>query len=188
MKAPYVKWAMIVAVLVLGQHFLFQNVFDTFSKNVDVDKVKSLISRFTAQKQSATISSMDDEIIVPLTWDGIWAARVELNDLYDANLAIDTGATVTSLSEELAFDMGLSPKPGTQPIRMETANGTTQAWVGQVRSVRLGEAQVNDMVVAVLDFSNLSKKEFDGLLGLNFLNQFVWHLDQQNGQLILRPR
>ena len=188
MKTPLVKWAIMFMAIVFIQHFAFKHLALDTLKNLDIDKVFAALS-FSQKKTVTKIDALDGEVIVPLEKKGGgWIIQVELNGMYDANLIVDTGATITSLSEELAFDMGLTPNPNATPISAQTANGTTTAWLTHVRTIRSGDAELENFRVAILDFSNLSKGKVHGLLGLNFLNNFDWRLDQQNEALILKSK
>ncbi|GJL62602.1 MAG: hypothetical protein NPIRA04_12560 [Nitrospirales bacterium] len=188
MNTPFIRWAIVFAILVLGQHYVLKQWGwgpETL-ENLDLDTVAAALSN--SKKQTTTVTSdFEEDVIVPLEKiGGGWIIAVELNGLYSANLLVDTGATVTSLSENLAFDMGLTADPRYAPISAETANGTTTAWLTQVQTIRSGEAELKNLQVAILDFSNLSQKNISGLLGLNFLNNFEWQLDPEHERLILK--
>ncbi|MGB0910724.1 MAG: retropepsin-like aspartic protease family protein [Nitrospirales bacterium] len=188
MNTPLVKWAILFMIVVLTEHFVFKHVAFDAVKNLDVDKVLAAFS-FPQKKAITIIETLDGEVSVPLEKrGGGWIIQIEFNNLYDANLVVDTGATITTLSEDLAFDMGLRPDPRYAPITMRTANGNTKAWLTQVDNIRSGEAELSNFTVAILDFSNHSKGNISGLLGLNFLDNFNWRLDQNNKLLILNPK
>ena len=76
---------------------------------------------------------------------------VEINDLHEVKMIVDTGASFTSLSSQVAFDIGLSPISRQGKVMMSTANGLTEAWVGQVQSIRLGEAERRNVRVIVME-------------------------------------
>jgi len=188
MNTPLIRWAIVFAILVLGQHYVLKQWGwgpETL-QNLDVDTVLAALSN--SKKQPTTLTNdFEGDVVIPLKKNrGGWIISVELNGLYSANLILDTGATVTSLSENLAFDMGLTADPRYPPISAETANGTTTAWLTHVQTIRSGEAELNNLQVAILDFSNLSQRNVSGLLGLNFLNHFEWQLDQEHESLILK--
>ena len=143
------------------------------------------LSIFTAGDEP-TWESYDDEIRIPIERrGGLWAVTVEFNDYYEATLIIDSGANITTLSNDFALDVGLTEKPYLPKIPMKTANGTTQAWVAQVQSIRVGEVQQNDLPVMVVELPDLA---VDGVLGLNFLSRFSWMLDHQNRHLLLKHK
>ena len=187
MNTPLVKWAFLFMVLVLAQHFVFKNVAWDFLKDVDKSKVNAALSTFVSGDDT-TWSSIEDEESVPLEWSGVWSAKVELNNFHETNLIIDSGATITTISTELADELGLSPSPYLPKLPMKTANGQVEAWVTKLESIRLGETERTNIPVAVLDFGNHSDQGLNGLLGLNFLDGFEWQLDQTHRRLILRPK
>ncbi|WP_447971757.1 retropepsin-like aspartic protease family protein [Nitrospira sp. M1] len=188
LKIPLIRWAIIFSILVFSQHFVLKQLGwgpDTL-QNLDVDTIFAALS-VSKKQPTPFISDVEGQVIIPLEQYGSgWIISVELNGLYTAKLLVDTGATITSLSEDLAFDMGLTADPRYSRISAETANGTTTAWLTQVETIRSGEAELKNLQVAILDFSNLSKRNVHGLLGMNFLNNFEWRLDQQHEALILQ--
>ena len=188
MKTPLIKWAIMFMAFVFAQHIAFTYLFPDALKKIGLEKGFAALT-FPEKKTTTTIDALDGEVIVPLEKrGGGWVIHVELNSLYEANLIVDTGATITSLSEDLAFDMGLTPDPYYAPVSFQTANGTTKAWISQVRTIRAGDATQQNFMVAINDFSNFSKGRISGLLGLNFLNKFDWRLDQANEVLILKAK
>ena len=177
-----VRYALFVSFMMLGGHFLFQHLPQNF--RVDPKQVAAALTSPRPVTQ-AHVASLD-EIVVPMKWEGVWVADVEFNDLYEVKMIVDTGASGISLSSQAAFDIGLAPDSRQGKVMMSTANGQSEAWVGQVRSIRLGEAERNNVRVIVME--NFGSDELGGLLGLEFLNGFYWHIDQEAGNLILRPK
>lgn len=100
-------------------------------------------------------------------------------------LMIDTGASTTVISQE-AFD-NLPRRVKREFLgnyTVNTANGPVNAPVYRFNTLTVGEYQVEDIAIVVLSLQNL---EADGLLGMNFLNQFRFHIDQVNSRLLLSP-
>lgn len=183
MGYPIVRYAVISAVFMLGGNLFFQHLSQ--DPQFDLKKVGATIFAPRSTDQVAW-STVGDEIVVPLKWQGVWVADVEINDLYEVNLIVDTGASSTAFSSELAFDIGLSPDPRYETATVSTASGNSEAWIGLVKSIRLGEAERTNVRVFVME--NLGGNGIDGLLGLNFLNGYKWNIDQQAGHLVLRPK
>ena len=185
MRIPYLKWAMFFLAVVLLEQFAFKYISQDVLPSLGNKKVMAALSIFTSGDEP-TWENFDDEIRIPIERrGGLWAVNVELNDFHEASLIIDSGANITTLSSDFAHDLGLTENPYLPKIPMKTANGTTQAWIAQVESIRLGEVQQKDLPVMVVELQDL---EVDGVLGLNFLGSFVWMLDHQNEYLILRPK
>ncbi len=183
MGYPIVRYAVFAGVMMLVGHLLVQNAPE--GSQMKLEKVVAAVfpSRSVPKAYEAMTS---DEVIVPLQWEGVWVTNVELNDLYEVKLIVDTGASSTALSSQVAFDIGLSPDSRYKKIMMSTANGLSEAWVGEVQSIRLGDAEQRNIPVIVME--NFGEDGRGGLLGLNFLNGFNWHIDQQAGTLILRAK
>ena len=102
-------------------------------------------------------------------------------------LLIDTGASMTTLSQA-AFH-ALSSKHTFDPMgqRMfSTANGITKGDIYRVERLKLGKFTLNGAQLAVLDFT--MPAGVDGLLGMNVLAQFRFHIDQEKQLLYLADR
>ncbi len=188
MNTPLVKWAILFMIIVLAQHFVFTHVAYDAVKIFDIKQILSALD-FTQTKDRGTHEIIEGEISIPLTKKrGAWLVEIEFNDLYEATLIVDTGASITALSEDLAFDIGLTPDPRYDPASFKTANGNTHAWLTHIQTVRVGEASMKNLRVAIIDFSNHSADSISGLLGLNFLDQFDWRLDQEHETLLLQSK
>ena len=138
MNTPLVRWAFLFTVLVLGQHFVFKHLAWDFLQDVDKSQVHAALSTIV-QGNDATLPSIDDEESIPLEWNGVWLASVELNHLHETNLIIDSGATITTISTQLADRLGLFPDPYLPKLSVKTANGQVEAWVAKIDSIRVGE-------------------------------------------------
>ena len=93
---------------------------------------------------------------------------------------VDTGATVVAIGQGEADRMRLDYKNG-QPVRMATANGTTQGWLVKLRNVRIGDVTVYD-VDAVITPAAMPAV----LLGNSFLNRFNMRRDGDQMTLVKR--
>lgn len=92
---------------------------------------------------------------------------------------LDTGATVVSVPETLARDIGL--KRG-RSVTLNTANGTARGWATRLDQVELGTI-VLDGVAAVI---NPGHGNHEVLLGMSFLKQLDF--TQRGRELTLRQR
>ncbi len=96
------------------------------------------------------------------------------------NFMLDTGATAIGLSAADAQRIGLDFSKG-QPIRMNTANGTTLGYRVRLNSVRVGDVEVYD-IDAVVSQQPMPYV----LLGNSFINRFSMRRDAD--QLVLEKR
>jgi predicted aspartyl protease len=100
-----------------------------------------------------------------------------------ARLALDTGASVTTLSRTLLHLAGYDPD--TAPTKVQIATGSGTAVVPQLSVTRieaLGQARSN---LPVLCHTFPPTVTVDGLLGLDFLRGFLLTIDFQAGRITL---
>lgn len=137
---------------------------------------------------SGPITAGSEDSVIPLEHlGGVWVARVEMNDFHEARLIVDTGATFTTISEDLAFDAGIRSDSANSTINLVTVGGKVQAELGIARKIRVGNTGREDVQVVIYTIPNLPDG-IDGLLGLSFFDRFLVRLDHSNHQLHLSPR
>lgn len=96
---------------------------------------------------------------------------------------IDTGATYTSISQDMAERLGLDLSRA-EKIRITTANGRIE-----VPKVTLDTLSVNGLEARNVEATVIQVRpgsSFSGLLGLSFIRQFVLTIDPQANQLIFQ--
>lgn len=82
---------------------------------------------------------------------------------------VDTGATLIALRYEDARALGLVTPSDRFDIRVNTANGVARAKRVQLRSVRIGSIQLENVEAMVLDEGMLGQN----LLGMSFLRRLA---------------
>ena len=90
---------------------------------------------------------------------------------------IDTGASVVSLPNAIAYNAGISCR---NTIAMDTANGATQACTTTITKLKLGHFVIKDALATIVP--NLKQP----LLGMNILQRF--NIKQENGEMRLTAR
>jgi len=107
-------------------------------------------------------------------------------DGLESTFLLDTGASSTVISPRLAARLGLAERAGGSVVG--TA-GELAARAADLPSLRLGEWQIEDLAVQVVDaFGPLSEavgETVDGVLGYDVLSCFRVGLDYENGFLYL---
>lgn len=102
-----------------------------------------------------------------------------------ATLALDTGATGTTVHLNCLVQIGYDPMLVGQPSRSRTVGGIVQAYRLPIRCVSaLGLTRSNFTVASLSLPPNLSVQ---GLLGLDFFRGHLLTLDFQKGEIALTP-
>lgn len=96
---------------------------------------------------------------------------------------IDTGATYTSISEDMARQLGLNLSG--EVIKITTANGRIDVPKVNLDSLNVNGIQAHDVSATVIPIK--SGSTFQGLLGLSFIRQFKMTIDPQANHLVLEP-
>ncbi|MEP1385629.1 MAG: retropepsin-like aspartic protease [Paraglaciecola sp.] len=100
------------------------------------------------------------------------------------NLLIDTGASITAISEQY-FDQ-LSNRFKINHLgrfTIGTAGGSVMASIYEFRELTLHHVTVQNLPVVVLPMEGISNA--DGLLGMNFLREFDFKIDQKNALMFI---
>ena len=120
------------------------------------------------------------ETRIAMARDGHFWATVRLNGV-ERRMLIDSGATVTAISESTARAAGVRDGLSPLPIVIRTANGSVSARQGTVENLRVGNARASDVAVVVTP----ALGEMD-VLGMNFLSRLKgWRVE--GSTLILEP-
>jgi clan AA aspartic protease (TIGR02281 family) len=101
----------------------------------------------------------------------------------DLRLLIDTGASLTMLTPGALERRGMRYKDTGRTGVFNTANGQVRAPIVKLDTLVVGDWQVTQLEVGVLELGGRS--DIDGLLGMNFLRHFQFFIDQNEGVLRL---
>ena len=113
-----------------------------------------------------------------------YIAPLQLGYDTQANLMIDTGASMTTISRDrFAIWQDRLSADFVREQTFRTANGLTQGNIYRFASVNFAGFELRDFELAVLDYP--AGSGVDGLLGMNVLQRFRFELDQQASQLRL---
>ena len=103
-------------------------------------------------------------------------------------LVFDTGASHTVVERKVANDLGLAKTDQTEPTKGCMAFGEAQ--MTELKSLNVGGAVANDISVASIELNDLFEKighPIGGILGYNFLSQFLISIDYEKQQLTFTP-
>ena len=111
---------------------------------------------------------------------------VLLNRKVNTEMIVDTGATDTVISSSLAKKLGIPLNKG-KTVLYQVADGRTVSGKQiNIREVRVGGAKVYNVQAVVLDSGEMG--DSPGLLGMSFLNNFVFKVDTEKKLLVLQKR
>ncbi|MDW7711473.1 MAG: TIGR02281 family clan AA aspartic protease [Deferrisomatales bacterium] len=112
-----------------------------------------------------------------------YVVEARLNGHALVRLVVDTGASSTVVSPEVAQRLGLTVRTE-PPVLVRTAGGTVRAGLAQVAEIEVGGRRAGPLQVVVHD----AVPGADGLLGMNFLALFRVELRADEPALLLSPR
>lgn len=139
------------------------------------------LARLTTKLGLDSQEVVGEEVRIRIARDGHFWAQVSVNGI-KRRMLVDSGATVTALSQTTAELASVDHGVGLLPVIMRTANGTVQAETGTVERLNLGNIEAHNLKVVVSPaLGNVD------VLGMNFLSQLAsWRME--DGTLILVPR
>jgi predicted aspartyl protease len=129
-------------------------------------------------RPKAQFTSGDSALKIPLEIDNnIILMRVSVNNSKPLKFIFDTGATHSVIDSQRAAELGLKTEG---QMRANATGGTVEA--SFIKSVSLGVpgAEVSTQTIVSFPFQRPPGFEFDGVIGYDFINQFVVEIDYQN--------
>ncbi|GMN12745.1 hypothetical protein MTsPCn7_05210 [Altererythrobacter sp. MTPC7] len=121
-----------------------------------------------------------EETRIPLAQDGHFWLQAEINGV-PADFLVDTGATLTAVSQTTADAAGLEPNRQRLPVQMTTANGTMT-----VSMTSIGELRFGNVAARGLDAVIAPNMGTTNVLGMNLLSRLAgWRVE--DNVMILTP-
>ena len=122
-----------------------------------------------------------DEVSIRMSSDGHFWAKVLINGV-ERRMLVDSGATLTALSETTARLAEVDRNTSPLPVLVRTANGIVKAETGAVDRLSLGGIQAGKLKVII----SPALGPVD-VLGMNFLSELAsWRVEGRT--LILTPQ
>ena len=120
------------------------------------------------------------EVRIRMARDGHFWARARIDGV-ESRMLVDSGATVTALTDTTARDAGLEVRDPVFPMILRTANGQISAQTATIGDLRLGSIAARELAVVVSPaFGDTD------VLGMNFLSKLAsWRVEGRT--LILVP-
>lgn len=120
------------------------------------------------------------ELHVKMSPDGHFWVLASINGV-ERRMLVDSGATVTAISERTARDAKVNSGTGLAPVVLQTANGAAPAQTGKVDELRVGNIVARNL--RIVTSPGLGRLD---VLGMNFLSKLEsWRVEGRT--LILVP-
>ncbi len=145
------------------------------------------LSRESPRHKTSRVTLSGGRLVVPLEREGTsFYVRVTFNGKVPARLLLDTGASAMQVSRAMSKKLKLKTSGAQVVPVMLAGGGYVRGRAVDISEVAVGEAKVHNVKAIVLDQDNL--KLADGLLGMTFLENFIFSMDTKKGELILEKR
>lgn len=121
-----------------------------------------------------------DRIRIPVSSDGHYWVEGTVNGV-PTRFLIDSGASVTALSQQAAQAAALNIDPAQSAVTMMTANGRVKAQKSQIATLAIGPIRASDLDIVVSPaFGDVN------VIGMNMLSRLKsWGVE--NGEMVLTP-
>jgi clan AA aspartic protease (TIGR02281 family) len=151
------------------------------------NQTNKTMTRDPGKPKVSTVSMDGSRVVVPLERDGkSFFVRLKLNNTASARFMLDTGASAMQVSRAMAKKLKLGTQGAQRVPVMLASGGYVRGHLVDIKEVAIGPAKVHNVKAIVLDQDNMGLN--DGLLGMSFLENFIFSIDTQKGQLILEKR
>lgn len=110
--------------------------------------------------------------------------RCKLNHNYHGRFIVDTGAAITSITPQVAENLGLDLNHPTGRQEITSVHKTVQVPIVTLDTFQIGGQSVDTLEVTVFPLS--ANLRVDGLLGVNFLQRFRVTFEFDQTILVLR--
>jgi clan AA aspartic protease (TIGR02281 family) len=161
---------------------------EKYREDAETRKPSKETPTLTPQPQEKSEPSLSEKISEPegITVDlarrgDVLFTEVVLNGRIKQYFVVDTGASFTVISRQAARELGVTIDEGTPFIPIATASSVVINPLVTLRSVRVGEAEVENVDALVHNLPGGPA----GLLGNSFLNKFKVVLDSINEKMTL---
>jgi predicted aspartyl protease len=141
---------------------------------------------------SASFGSVDVEkpgVEFSYVRDSLVVIPVFLNGHGTYRFLLDTGATHSILSSRVANELNITAGRSPIPINTKsiiTAGGSVSVTIRTIEVVQIGDVNIMQAQIAVADFELLRTLKIDGIIGADYLKQFIVSIDYAHHVLHIR--
>lgn len=139
------------------------------------------LSRWATKLGLGNQEVVGETLRIRMARDGHFWVDARINGV-ERRMLIDSGATITALSESTVAAAGIRRDATLMPVTLQTANGTVRARAATAERVQIGGIEASDLKVVTSPALGQMN-----VLGMNFLSQLAsWRVEGRT--LILIPR
>lgn len=138
-------------------------------------KTKTTRSDSGGNPGGTAVTIRNNKVFVPVTLS-------YRNKTVDVTMLLDTGASSTTISIEVAKRLGIRPESTDMGISRVADGRLLHTFVTTLDYLAVGPKMKSGVQVSILPASG-PPLPFDGLLGMNFLGDFNYHLDVNSGMI-----
>lgn len=173
------RWSLTAALsMALWWIAIFVMALGIFSYRGEIsgvaDRMKSEVTGEAQQRVEGT------SLHIAKSLDGHFWVEAQVNG-HSMRFLIDSGASITALSEASAMSAGLNIDQSGFPMLLTTANGTIEARRSNIATLQIGPLRASDLPIVVSPaFGEVN------VLGMNFLSKLKsWRVE--GDEMILEP-
>lgn len=165
---------------------------DMAGRSLSDKEVQEVLQKWMKRHETKTkLISRDTGAAPPPDWSGtfqipflsdggVMMVSAKVNNQAAASFVFDTGASITAISTELAYRANVAIDRS-QSGTVHTANGPTRCYVGVIESLLVGDLEVRNLPVVVVENCR------ENLLGQNLLANFTVTVDNRRQVIQLKP-
>jgi clan AA aspartic protease (TIGR02281 family) len=152
----------------------FTNILNTSKNPIIISMARESLRKLNGESPEAQASGLRDSLknvtevaLLPQT-DNTYVVPALVNRKYMATFLIDTGASYTVITPQMAEALGVKPTAQNPTVPVTTANGILYAPIVKLKHVSLGGMQVDDVDAVVTPLGDTP--QISGLLGMSFFH------------------
>lgn len=150
-------------------------------KSWEISRIKFEKARLERERAPKEINLVESH--------GTVIVQALLNQKASVGLFLDTGASLTLISESVAMIAGIDLAKEKNIVRLKVADGrTVDAKIVVLKSVRVESVTAENVEAAVIADQMALSGVGNGVLGMSFLRRFNFKVDYTHKQLILEKR
>lgn len=151
-------------------------LFDRIERYVQPQSYTTVGTQGEQSENSTTeVTIVGNQVFVPVTFQRGY-------NTVQATLLLDTGATHTTISRNIANKLRLDLERADKGFAIVVGGGMVEALRTQIDYISVGPHKEKNIMVNIIDSIGMLLP-VDGLLGMNFLRNFKYYIDFQNQRI-----